>query len=105
MLTAITTLFGMFTRRPQKATEAMKAQEAMSLAVYARRALEELEWRDEQAYWEGLQAERQATIIHAEYQRQYAAVEARQLAAKRQEWSKRMHAAKAAKKAASKKAK
>ena len=103
MLTTLTHIIRLMTRRPQKDTEAPKPQEATPIAVYARRALEELEWRAEQAYWEGLQAERQAIIIQAEFEREYAAVEARQLAAKRREWSKRMHAAKAAKKAAMKK--
>jgi hypothetical protein len=104
MMTAITYIFGMMNRRPQKAAEATKDQEAIALAVYARRALEELEWRAEQAYWEGLRAERQAAIEVAEYEREQAAIGAREQASKRREWSKRMHAAKAAKKAAKKKA-
>lgn len=97
MLTAISHIFGMMTRRPQKATEATNAQEAIPLPAYARRALIELEWRAEQGYWEGLQAERQAAIELAECEREQAAVSAREQVAKRREWSKRMHAAKAAK--------
>lgn len=104
MLNIITHIFGMMTRRPQKAMEAPKPQEATPIAVYARRAIEELEWQSEQAYWEGLRVERQAAIELAEYEREQAAIGAREQAAKRREWSKRMHAAKAAKKAAKKKA-
>lgn len=104
MLNIITHIFGMITRRPQKATEAPKHEQATPIAVYARRALEELEWRAEQAYWDRLRAERQAAIEVAEYEREQAAIGAREQAAKRREWSRRMHAAKAAKKAAKKKA-
>jgi hypothetical protein len=105
MLGTIKAIFGMTMRRPQKATEATNAQEAIALAVYARRALEELEWLSEQAYWERLRDERQAAIELVAFERERAAIGARQLAAKRQAWSKRMHAAKAAKHAAKKKAK
>jgi len=105
MLTTITRIFGMTMRRPQKPTEAPKPREATPIAVYARRALEELEWLSEQVYWEGLREERQAAVELAAFEREQAAIGARQLAAKRREWSKRMHAAKAAKKAAMKKAK
>jgi hypothetical protein len=104
MLNIITHIFGMTMRRPQKDTEATTGQEAIALAVYARRALEELEWMSEQAYWEGLRDERQAVIEQAAFEREQAAIGAREQAAKRREWSARMHAAKAAKKAAKKKA-
>jgi SLT domain-containing protein len=87
----------MATTRPQKAIEAYMPVEAMPIPATDNRALVELQWHEESAYWEGLRIERQQLIEIAEYEREQAAIGARELAAKRRQWSRRMHAAKAAK--------
>jgi hypothetical protein len=102
MLNTITHIIGYITKRPQKAMEATKAREAMVIAAYQRRALEEELWQCEALYWETLRLERQQAIEIAEIERQRQATIARELVAKRRAWSARMHAAKAAKKAAKK---
>ena len=73
------------------------------------RRLEHLEWIAESVYWESLRLERQLVIEMAELERENARLnaeiqrqEAESLRRTRSEWSRRMHAAKAAKHAANK---